>query len=99
MKGRARHGAGLAVLKPKLVAVGVQPRGTAVIGTVKEAGLNTNVIVGGAPVTKAFCDKIGADGYAGDAASAADLARRLIGGSPVPGIHAPAQSTDPRMKP
>ncbi|MCK5867544.1 MAG: corrinoid protein [Mycoplasmataceae bacterium] len=36
------------------------------------------VIIGGAPVTQAFCDEIGADGYAADAASAADLAKSLI---------------------
>lgn len=36
------------------------------------------VIVGGAPVTQAFSDEIGADGYAADAASAADLAKELI---------------------
>jgi 5-methyltetrahydrofolate--homocysteine methyltransferase len=36
------------------------------------------VIIGGAPVTQAYCDAIGADGYSADAASAADLARRLI---------------------
>jgi 5-methyltetrahydrofolate--homocysteine methyltransferase len=35
------------------------------------------VMIGGAPVTQAFCDEIGADGYAPDAASAADLARKL----------------------
>ena len=33
---------------------------------------------GGAPVTKAYADEIGADGYASDAASAADLVVKLI---------------------
>jgi 5-methyltetrahydrofolate--homocysteine methyltransferase len=37
------------------------------------------VMIGGAPVTQAFCDEIGADGYAADAASAADLAKKLVG--------------------
>ncbi len=32
-------------------------------------------IIGGAPVTQSYCDEIGADGYAPDAASAADLAK------------------------
>lgn len=36
------------------------------------------IIIGGAPVTQAFCDEIGADGYAADAASAADLAKSLV---------------------
>lgn len=36
------------------------------------------VMIGGAPVTQAFCDEIKADGYAPDAASAADLAKSFI---------------------
>jgi 5-methyltetrahydrofolate--homocysteine methyltransferase len=36
------------------------------------------IMIGGAPVTQAFCDEIGADGYAPDAASAADLAKSLL---------------------
>jgi 5-methyltetrahydrofolate--homocysteine methyltransferase len=35
-------------------------------------------MIGGAPVTQAYADKIGADGYAADAASAVDLAKSLI---------------------
>jgi 5-methyltetrahydrofolate--homocysteine methyltransferase len=144
---RAMH-AGMAILKPKLAAAGVEPIGVAVVGTVKgdlhdigknlvcmmlegagfkvvDAGIDvapekfvmtaienkasvigvsalltttmTNmkavvdavkasdlsdtckVMIGGAPVTQAFCDEIGADGYAADAASAADLAKALLG--------------------
>ena len=37
------------------------------------------VIVGGAPVTKEYAKKIGADGYAPDAASAVDTAKGLVG--------------------
>ena len=37
------------------------------------------VIIGGAPVTQSFCDEIKAAGYSADAASAADLAKRLVG--------------------
>jgi 5-methyltetrahydrofolate--homocysteine methyltransferase len=51
----------------------------AVVDAVKASGLNVKVMIGGAPVTQAFCDEIGADGYAPDAASAADLAKRLNG--------------------
>ena len=36
-------------------------------------------MVGGAPVTQEFADKIGADGYADDASSAVDTARELLG--------------------
>jgi len=139
--------AGTAVLQPKLASAGVEPIGTAVIGTVKgdlhdigknlvcmmvegagfkvaDIGIdcpaekfvesarankaqivgisalltttmtnmkavveafkasdlagNVKIMVGGAPVTQAFCDEIGADGYAPDAASAADLAKALL---------------------
>jgi len=49
-----------------------------VVDAVKESGINAKVIIGGAPVTQAFCDEIGADGYAPDAASAADLAISLL---------------------
>jgi len=140
--------AGMQILQPQLAATGVEPTGTAVIGTVKgdlhDIGKNlvgmmlegagfkvvdlgidvdpqkfvdgarnnkaavigvsalltttmtnmkavvdavkasdlagkTKIMVGGAPVTGAFCDEIGANGYAPDAASAADLAKKLIG--------------------
>ena len=140
--------AGMQVLQPKLTGAGVQPIGTAVVGTVKgdlhdigknlvcmmlegagfkvvdigidvepqkfvdaakenDAGVmgisalltttmtnmkavieavkasdiagKVKTMIGGAPVTQAFCDEIGADGYAPDAASAADLAKSLLG--------------------
>ncbi len=50
-----------------------------VVDTLKNSDLSGKVklIIGGAPVTQAFCDEIGADGYAPDAASAADLAKKL----------------------
>ena len=139
---------GMGVLQPKLAEAGVEPLGTAIVGTVKgdlhdigknlvcmmlegggfkvvdigidvepqkfvdEAKANNadvigisalltttmvnmkgvveavkssdvsgsaKVIIGGAPVTQAFCDEIGADGYAADAASAADLAKSFLG--------------------
>jgi 5-methyltetrahydrofolate--homocysteine methyltransferase len=45
-----------------------------------EAGVrdSVKVMIGGAPVTQAYADEIGADGYAPDAASAVDLARALL---------------------
>jgi 5-methyltetrahydrofolate--homocysteine methyltransferase len=38
-----------------------------------------HVIVGGAPVTQAYADEIGAAGYAYDASSAVELVKRLVG--------------------
>ena len=43
-----------------------------------DLGGKVKLMIGGAPVTQAFCDEIGADGYAPDAASAADLAKEFV---------------------
>ncbi len=50
------------------------------IEALKEAGLRdkVKVMIGGAPITQEYADQIGADGYSTDAASAAELAKRLI---------------------
>ena len=48
------------------------------VKALKDAGIDAKVIVGGAPVTQGYADKIGADGYASDAASAVDLAKKLV---------------------
>jgi len=50
------------------------------IDAIKAAGIreNVKVMIGGAPVTQSFSDEIGADGYAADAASAVDVANRLM---------------------
>ena len=50
----------------------------AVVDAAKASGIKAKVMIGGAPVTQAFCDEIKADGYAPDAASAADLAKKLL---------------------
>jgi len=51
-----------------------------VIEALKQAGLRdkVKVMIGGAPVTQEYADKIGADGYAPDAASATKLAKSLL---------------------
>jgi 5-methyltetrahydrofolate--homocysteine methyltransferase len=50
------------------------------IDALQAAGVRdgVKVMIGGAPVTQEYTDKIGADGYAADAASAVDLARSLM---------------------
>ena len=46
---------------------------------IKSSGLQGfKLIIGGAPITQEFADQVGADGYSPDAASAAQLAKRLI---------------------
>lgn len=48
------------------------------LSTLKEEFPDIKVMVGGAPVTESFAGKIGADGYAEDAAGAVRLARKLM---------------------
>lgn len=44
-----------------------------------DVGNKAIILVGGAPITKGFAKKIGADGYAQDAAAAVKIARQLVG--------------------
>ncbi len=48
------------------------------ITALKEAGISAKIMIGGAPVTQGYADKIGAHGYAPDAASAVDTAKGLV---------------------
>ena len=49
----------------------------ATVKAIKDAGLPVTIMVGGAPITQAFADEIGADAYTTDAASAALKAKEL----------------------
>ena len=55
------------------------PQMKTVVEAKNAAGLECKVIIGGAPVTEAYADEIGADGYAPDAASAVDVGKKLLG--------------------
>ncbi len=72
--------------KPKILGMSAlltttMPRMSETIRSLAEAGIRSQVkvIVGGAPVTEDFVAKIGADGYAANAASAVDVAKALAG--------------------
>ncbi len=55
------------------------PQMAKVVEGLKAAGVkDVKVMIGGAPVTQKYADEIGADGYAPDAASAVDEAKRLL---------------------
>ena len=56
------------------------PMMEATIKAVNEAGLRdaVKIIIGGAPVTNEYAEKIGADGFAPDASQAASLAKSLV---------------------
>ena len=49
-----------------------------VLESLKEKGSKAKAIIGGAPVTQNYCDEIGADGYAADAATAVEIGKALI---------------------
>lgn len=48
------------------------------VKALKDAGISAKIMIGGAPVTQTYAEKIGADGYSADAASAVDLAKTLV---------------------
>ncbi len=48
------------------------------VKALKDDSIDAKIMIGGAPVTQEYADKISADGYSPDAASAVDLAKQLI---------------------
>jgi 5-methyltetrahydrofolate--homocysteine methyltransferase len=69
-----QHGAQIIALSALLTTTMPAMKNT--IDALRKAGATGKVLIGGAPVTQEFADQIGADGYAPDAASAVDIARR-----------------------
>jgi 5-methyltetrahydrofolate--homocysteine methyltransferase len=55
------------------------PRMRAAVAAVKDSGVATKVIIGGAPVSQEFADEVEADGFAADAGAAAEIAKSVIG--------------------
>ncbi len=74
------HEASLVGISALLTTTMVGMRDT--VEAFQEVGLrgNVKILVGGAPVTQAYADEIGADGYAPDAGSAVSAARELLSG-------------------
>ena len=48
------------------------------VKAIREAGLSPRIMIGGAPITLEYANEIGADGYAADAGSAANVAQELL---------------------
>jgi 5-methyltetrahydrofolate--homocysteine methyltransferase len=72
----AEHQADIVCMSALLTTT--MPAMEATVATIKEKGLKLKTMVGGAPVTEAFAQKIGATGYSEDAPGAVELARRLL---------------------
>lgn len=49
-----------------------------VVDAVRESGLNVKIMIGGAPISAAFAEKIGADGFSSNANEAVTVAKRLL---------------------
>ena len=72
----AKGGATLVCLSALLTTT--MPQMKNVVEAMKASKLNCKVLIGGAPVTQSYADEIGAAGYAPDAASAVDVAKKLL---------------------
>ncbi len=74
----AKNGADIIAMSALLTTT--MPMMATTIQALKDAGLRdkVKVMIGGAPITQEYADQITADGYSTDAASAAELAKRLI---------------------
>ena len=70
------NGAGVIALSALLTTTMVNMKN--VVDSLRSAGLSIPVIIGGAPVTRAYADQIRAEGYAPDAASAVEEIGRLL---------------------
>jgi 5-methyltetrahydrofolate--homocysteine methyltransferase len=73
VKAQGVHAVGLSTLLTTTM-----PGMEKTIRALKEAGVSAKIMIGGAPVTQGYADKIGADGYAADAASAVDMVKSLV---------------------
>jgi 5-methyltetrahydrofolate--homocysteine methyltransferase len=72
------NGANVVALSALLTTT--MPAMEAAIQAIKQAGLSVGTMVGGAPVTQKFAQKIGADGFSDNAPGAVETARRLVAG-------------------
>lgn len=73
------HGAQLIALSALLTTT--MPAMKTTVEAVRAAAMaGVKVMIGGAPVTQDYASEIGADGFSLDAASAVDLALKLVGG-------------------
>ncbi len=72
------------VHKPQLIGLSAlltttMPSMKKTIDALREAGIaGAKIVIGGAPITQDFADQVGADGFAPDAASAVEVARKLL---------------------
>jgi 5-methyltetrahydrofolate--homocysteine methyltransferase len=76
VKAAAENNAHVIALSALLTTT--MPSMESTVKAVKEAGMTTRTIIGGAPVTQAYADQIGAAGYSADAPGAVKLVKQLV---------------------
>jgi len=88
VEAAAEHDAGIVALSALLTTT--TPQFSHVIAALAEAGVRgrVTVMVGGAPVSRALADEVGADGFADDCVLAVEEAERLLGDQPGGGASA-----------
>jgi 5-methyltetrahydrofolate--homocysteine methyltransferase len=67
-----------AIIGMSALLVTTMPQMKITVEQLRVAGLATRAIVGGAPLTQAYADEIGADGYASDAPGAVVLCKGMV---------------------
>jgi 5-methyltetrahydrofolate--homocysteine methyltransferase len=67
-----------AIIGMSALLVTTMPQMKITVDKLRAAGLATKAIVGGAPLTQAYADEIGADGYASDAPGAVVLCKGMV---------------------
>ena len=70
---------GVVIVACSALLTTTMPALEATVAALKAAGKNYKIMVGGAPINQEFADKVGADAYTADAASAAKKAKELVG--------------------
>jgi 5-methyltetrahydrofolate--homocysteine methyltransferase len=70
--------AGVQVIGMSTLLTTTMPSMERTLKALKAAGVQAKIMIGGAPVTQNYASKIGADGFAPDAASAVDVAKKLV---------------------
>lgn len=71
-----KNGSGLVAMSALLTTT--MPEMETTVQALKQAELQLKIMLGGAPVTRGFSQRIGADGYGEDAAKAVEVARELL---------------------
>ena len=75
----AANAEGVKIVACSALLTTTMPAMEATVAALKATGKDYKIMVGGAPINQEYADKLGADAYTPDAASAAKMAKALVG--------------------